>query len=252
MKIGAQTYTVRDHCRDTQGLYRSLEKIAAAGYTSVQLSGVCDYDPKEVFSLASGLRMSVDLTHFNYQKIINEPEKVMRFHEAMGCRYIGIGSCPHGWNPEGVDRMISELSGVLKLYRAGGFRILYHNHNFEFAKYGGVTLFERICGRLDPEEAGITLDAYWAQAGGADPAELVARYPEHIRCVHFKDMVYDPTDRAPRMAVVGEGNMNYRRFIAACGDASVDFGFVEQDNCYGEDPFDCLTRSLRNLERICR
>ena len=31
--------------------------------------------------------------------------------------------------------------------------------------------------------------------------------------------------------------------LNACDDAAVEYGFVEQDNCYGEDPFACLKRS---------
>ena len=45
MKIGAQMYTVREFCKTTEGLAESLKKIADIGYTTVQLSGVCDYDP---------------------------------------------------------------------------------------------------------------------------------------------------------------------------------------------------------------
>ena len=56
-------------------------------------------------------------------------------------------------------------------------------------------------------------------------------------------MVFSPEDKGVRMAAIGEGNMNYAEIIKACDDADVLYGFVEQDNCYGEDPFDCLKRS---------
>jgi len=249
MKIGAQTYTVRDYCRDVPSLEHSLERIAAAGYSSVQLSGVCEYDPARTDRLLKSLGMTVDLTHFNYQKIISEPKEVIAFHDRMGCKYIGIGSCPHSRDLEGFERMLSELERVLPFYASAGRKIMYHNHNFEFAKFGGVTLFDILCSHADPDRLGITLDAYWAQVGGADAVQLIEKYPEHIRCVHLKDMVYDPTDRAIRMAPVGEGNMNYKAIIAACIKNSVEYAFVEQDNCYGADPFDCLKLSLENINR---
>ena len=94
---------------------------------------------------------------------------------------------------------------------------------------------------------GITLDTYWAQAGGADPAQWLRRLDGRVNCVHFKDMVFSPEDKGVRMAAIGEGNMNYPEILKACDDAHVEYGFVEQDNCYGEDPFLCLKRSYEYL-----
>ena len=54
-------------------------------------------------------------------------------------------------------------------------------------------------------------------------------------------------DWAVRMAAIGDGNMNYPEILKACEDAHVEYTFVEQDNCYGEDPFACLRRSYDYL-----
>ena len=48
MKTGAQFYTIRDFCKTPEGLYESLKRVADIGYTTVQLSGVCQYDPTEM------------------------------------------------------------------------------------------------------------------------------------------------------------------------------------------------------------
>ena len=49
------------------------------------------------------------------------------------------------------------------------------------------------------------------------------------------------------MAAIGKGNMNYAEILKACDDAGVYCAFVEQDNCYDEDPFDCLRQSYNWL-----
>ena len=46
MIIGAQLYTLRNFCKTTPELEESIKRVAEMGYTSVQLSGVCDYDPE--------------------------------------------------------------------------------------------------------------------------------------------------------------------------------------------------------------
>ena len=50
------------------------------------------------------------------------------------------------------------------------------------------------------------------------------------------------------MLPIGEGNMNWKGIIKACADAGTEYVFVEQDNCNGEDPFDCLKRSYEFLK----
>ena len=46
MKIGAQFYTLRDHCKTLEDFSESLKKVADIGYTEVQISGVCQYEPE--------------------------------------------------------------------------------------------------------------------------------------------------------------------------------------------------------------
>jgi sugar phosphate isomerase/epimerase len=51
----------------------------------------------------------------------------------------------------------------------------------------------------------------------------------------------------PKMAVVGEGNINFDRVFERAEAAGTEYMFVEQDDCYGEDPFECLKRSYAYL-----
>jgi len=244
MKLGAQFYTVRNECRTPEELMRSIEKVAGIGYRSIQLSGVCAYDAKTVGEKLHSLGMTVDLTHFSYDRIINDTDSVIAFHDEMGCKYIGIGSNPYGATPEGLDRLADELAPVLPKLASSGHKLMYHNHNMEFARYDGKLWLDMLCDRFSPDLIGVTLDMYWAQAGGADPVKVINDYGEYLNCVHLKDMIYHPGDKKVRMAPVGGGNMNYPAITEACLANNVEYAFVEQDDCYDEDPFDCLKRSF--------
>ena len=145
--------------------------------------------------------------------------------------------------PEGLAAMAAEIKPVLPALIAGGHRFMYHNHHMEFARFDGKTFLDLLCETFTPEECGVTLDTYWVQAGGGDPAYWLRRLSGRVDCVHFKDMVFSPEDKAVRMAAIGDGNMNYPEILRACEDAGVQYAFVEQDNCYGVDPFLCLKRS---------
>ncbi|MDR2569543.1 MAG: hypothetical protein LBD23_04495 [Oscillospiraceae bacterium] len=43
-----------------------------------------------------------------------------------------------------------------------------------------------------------------------------------------------------------EGNLNWPGIIDAAKFAGVKSAMVEQDDCYGTDPFDCLRTSYEN------
>lgn len=256
MRIGAQMYTLRDHCRSLPDLFESLKKVADIGYRSVQLSGVCPYEAEEMADMLKTVGLTADLTHFDYTRILHEPEAVAAFHGTMGCRYVGLGSSPYPATAEGLTRLIEELKEPVKKLAAAGHPFLYHNHDKEFARLpaaaegGTKTFLEQLFAAFPKKSFGLTLDAYWAQAGGADPIRLLDRLDGYIPCVHLKDMVYHSGDRALRMTPVGEGNMNYEGFLEACLAHKVSFAFVEQDHTYGEDPFDRLCRSYRYLTAL--
>ena len=92
---------------------------------------------------------------------------------------------------------------------------------------------------------GFTLDTYWVQFAGGDPAQWIGMLKGRVPAIHLKDMAC--VDKAQRMAVVGEGNINFARVLYEAENAGTEYLLVEQDNCYGEDPFECLKRSYRQL-----
>jgi len=49
---------------------------------------------------------------------------------------------------------------------------------------------------------------------------------------------------------VGEGNLNWKAIIEAAEEGGVEWYIVEQDSCYGRDPFESLAISYRNLKAM--
>ena len=53
------------------------------------------------------------------------------------------------------------------------------------------------------------------------------------------------------MAAVGAGNLDFRRILEILRKNQVtEYALVEQDECYGESPFDCLKQSYEYLARM--
>ena len=64
-----------------------------------------------------------------------------------------------------------------------------------------------------------------------------------IPCIHLKDCAYGRR----RWRSIGEGNINFDRVFEKAEAGGTEYMLVEQDDCGGENPFDCLKRSYQYL-----
>ena len=70
MKIGAQLFTVRDFCKNTEELARTLQKIAEIGYKYVQVSGTCAYDAAWLKRELDANGLTCVLTHIPQKRLL--------------------------------------------------------------------------------------------------------------------------------------------------------------------------------------
>lgn len=247
MVIGAQLFTVRDFCKDLDFFALSLKKIADIGYTTVQVSGTCPFEAqwlKEQLDL-NGLKCVV--THTPARRLLGETKQVCDDHKVFGCNHIGLGyyEFKKVTPEEAYPEFLNKYRPVAQTIKENGLYFMYHNHDGEFKKYEGQVLLERMAQDFSADELGFVVDCYWVQRGGANPADYIRKFSGRVPFIHLKDYAYDA-----KMAVVGEGNINFDAVISAAEDAGTKYLLVEQDDCNGENPFDCLKRSYENLRAM--
>ncbi len=245
MQLGAQFYTIRDFCKNTDDLAESLKKVADIGYKTVQLSGICAYDADWMKEELRKNGLTCVLTHTPLDKIKGETEKVISDNKTLGLDLVGIGGY-FGYK-NGVTTIIDEFKDAVQKIKADGMRLTYHNHDHEFVKVDGKVILEHVSEFFGPDEMAFTLDTFWVQSGGADPVMWLNKLKGRTPCIHLKDMIFT-AEKQRRMAVVGEGNMNFDAILKTAVDNGVKYALVEQDECYGENPFDCLKRSYEYLK----
>lgn len=248
MKIGAQMFSVRDFTTDLNGFSETLKRLADIGYKSVQVSGTCEYEPEWLAEQLKVNGLTCDLTHYNYNKVMENPEKVVADHKIFGCKYIGLGAMPKGDKNtlETINEFIENTKPITQRLTAAGGYFMYHNHAFEFVDVDGKLFMDRLVEGFDATEMGFTLDTHWVKAGGYDPVEWLKKLRGRTPCVHFKDLI-TTEDGTRRFAPVGAGVLDFDAIIKACIELDVEYAFVEQDDCYGEDPFKCLKQSYDYL-----
>lgn len=255
MQLGAQLYTVRDFTKTLDGFAETLKKVADIGYRTVQVSATCAFEAAWLAEQLAANGLSCAVTHTPPQRIAKETDAVIRAHQTFGCRYIGIGMAPGGMDrADWYEAFARDFRPAARRIAASGALMMYHNHNLEFARTGRgrEIILERMLADFPPEELGVTLDTYWVQAGGGDPAWWLRRLRGRVPCIHLKDMAFAPGNglSGARMAPVYEGNMNFDAILAAAEDAGTSYLLVEQDDCYGADPFACLAKSYENLKAV--
>lgn len=247
-QIAAQLYTVREFAQTPKDLAETLKKVKAIGYDVVQVSGVCPIEYSELKKMLDDTGIRVCATHIPYQKMVDDPEKVIEEHYLIECKYPAIGGLPGEYrNAEGYAKFAKEATEVGKKLAKGGLYFGYHNHSFELEKYGGRTGLQILYEESDPRYVKAEIDTYWIQHGGGDPAWWIEKLAGRIPLVHLKDMSI--RDGKQIMAEVGEGNLNWPRILDACRKAGVEWYIVEQDTCE-RDPFESLAISLRNLKAM--
>ena len=245
MQIGAQFFTIREFCQDLDSFAESLKKVADIGYPTVQISATCPFEPqwlKEQLAI-NGLKCVV--THTPAAQLQETPAKVAADHEIFGCQNVGLGYYKFVEEEEEhtYGNFLSTYLPVAKAIKENGKYFMYHNHATEFKKLDGKLIIEHIAEDFSRDELGFILDTYWIQKGGADPAQWIEKLSGRVPVIHLKDYAYDAV-----MAVVGEGNINFDRVFEKAESAGVQYMMVEQDKCYGEDPFVCLKRSYDYLK----
>ena len=244
MEIGAQFYTVRESCKTLADFAETLKKVADIGYKNVQISGTCPYEAEWLREQLQKNGLRCVLTHIPVPRLIDETEQVVHDHEVFGCEHIGLGY--YSFNPEQGDtyeKFVETYAPVARKISSMGKTFMYHNHDGEFRRLSdGRIVMEHLMEDFPADQLGFTVDTYWVQAGGGDPAQWLEKLAGRIPCIHLKDFAF-----GRQMAVVGEGNINFDRVFEKAEAGGTRYMLVEQDDCNGEDPIECLRRSYQFL-----
>ncbi|MCL2576979.1 MAG: sugar phosphate isomerase/epimerase [Defluviitaleaceae bacterium] len=247
MKIGAQLNTIRDFTQTHKDFASSMKKISKIGFDCVQASGISSIiPPEEIDETCKAYGLEVVIAQADPERVRENTKEVIAEHKMMGAKYVSIDMLPKKYerNKSGFMQFFLDFRQPARAIKDAGLQLLYHNHYFEFERFDGKICLEFIRDNLT--DVNFTLDTYWIQAGGGDPAHWIKKLEGRVNVIHLQD--FSVVGGISRMSEsVLEGNLNWQRIIGAAEDVEVEYAMIEQDECYGKDPFECLKTSLYNL-----
>lgn len=249
-QIAVQLYSVRDHCGTADDFSKSLDRLHAIGYRTVEVAGLPpDLTPAAARERIEAAGLAICGAHMPPGLIRSNPGAVAEAALALGVTRVAYPF------PEHVDfrdaacvkAMISDLDAAGAALRCEGIALAYHHHAIEFIRLGDETVLDHILRATAPENLELQLDTYWVQFGGGNPAAWCRKAAGRLASIHCKDYAFT-ADNAPRFAEVGFGNLDFTEIIPAATAAGAAWFIVEQDTCPG-DPFACLERSFRTMSQ---
>lgn len=258
MKIGAQLYTLHDYCKTLEDFSETLKRVADMGYTYVQVSGTCAYEPEWLREELKKNGLICPLTHTPFQRMVEETDKVAAEHSVFDCKYIGLGGLPGLWDADEAKRAQAtrdfavNAKPVAQAFAKAGKYFMYHNHDLEYkTMVDGKNVMEYLSDALSADEMGFTLDTYWVKAGGSDPVAEINRLAGRLPCVHFKDYKLE-ADGSNHFTWCGDGILDFEKIGDALKKAGTEYVFIEQDRTFPDEPnpFVCLANSRGYLKSL--
>ncbi len=246
-RVGITLYNVRNELKED--FFGTLKVLADMGYPAIQLSGF-DFktqDPVKIKSEADKLGLKIAGMHFSYGAVQNELDFYMNYMDIVGSRYMVVPALPEEVRSlDGFKKAADILNEKGRILKENGFKLGYHNHAFEFEKYGDKMGMDILMENLEPDLVFFEADVYWVKKGGQDILKTLNKYNRKAYLLHIKDM--EDSEEAS-FCEIGEGTIDFKEIFQLKDKYEIDWFVIEQDR--GNKPaLESAKISIDNLKKM--
>ena len=268
LPVGLQLYTVRDDmAKDFEG---TLQKVKELGYDGVEFAGLYNNTPEQVKAMCAEIGLNPISAHVPLQEMLEDVDKVIADYKAIGCQYIVVPYVTEERRPGGelFKQMVEEIRGIGEKCKAAGLVLLYHNHDFEFAKTEtGEFGLDYLYANVPADLLQTVLDQCWVKFAGQVPVAYLQKYEGRSPVVHLKDYYASGEQKEDPYALIGlnegekkeitafefrplgYGVQDIPAIIEASKKAGSKWLIVEQDQpSMGKTPMECAAMSMEYLK----
>jgi sugar phosphate isomerase/epimerase len=224
-------------------------------------SGYYGKSAKEIKKILDDHGLSSPGTHTDLDTLEQNMSALGEAAGILGHKYVTLPAIPdtRRKNLDDYKRIADDFNKIGAEAKKNGVKFGYHNHGYGIKPLNGQIPLEIILKNTDPELVFFEMDIFWTTAGGADPVEMLTKYPNRYKMLHLKDMkekrqfagdggsMGDWMPLFPLMASAGEGVLDLKQIVKKAKEIGVEHYFVEQDMV--ADPQVALKKSLIYLEK---
>lgn len=242
MENGIQVSSLKPLLGNDAQVAEAFQKMRALGCTTVQLQWI---DPSiSAGTIARCLKengiSSISVQDI-YETILSDFSYYTTLNAATGGKWLCVSRIPDRLRtPKGLDMFLDELRAMQRSLDPMGQRLCFHPVSGDFTALPNRNAVEYLLEAMP--ELTLCLDLYHLNRNCTDMPGFIRRYAGRICMVHFKDAIGD------QLVPAGQGDTNWSGVVKACLEASVPYGFVEQER-WNRDPYDCLREAMDWLDR---
>jgi sugar phosphate isomerase/epimerase len=238
--VGLQLYSVREQCaKDLPGVLAAVAKI---GYKGVEFAGYHGRKAKELRKMLDDNGLVACGTHTPYETILPAKLKeTIQFNRTIGNKFLIVPWMEAKSKAEWLEKAKLFNQVADEVEPAGQF-VGYHAHAHDFQKFEGVSAWDLFFGNTKPSVI-MQLDTSNCRDGGADPLEVLKKYPGRARSLHIKASGGGPD------AVIGEDKIDWPAVFEFCETKGKTEWYVLEHES-GKDPLEAVKRSYEALKKM--
>ncbi|OAQ41989.1 hypothetical protein A5893_02390 [Pedobacter psychrophilus] len=238
-KYGVVSYTFRNEF--AKNVPATLDYIKALGITNIEFSSLFGKTATELRKLLDERGMVCTSFGVNYNDLNNKTAEVGANAKTLGASFVRVAWIPHndsiGFTIEDAKKATEDFNKAGKLLKEDyNLTFCYHNHGYEFAKYEQGTFFDYLMDNTNPAYVSFELDLLWAFHPGANPAQLIKKYPGRFKLMHVKDLKKgvkgDFSGKTPveNDVAVGTGQLNIPEIFKMAKSSSIQYYYIEDES----------------------
>ena len=250
-EIGLQLYTLRDEL--SKNVKVVLEKVASAGFTTVETYGFSIKDQfwglpaAELKKILDENNLKAISGHYGIGSFLadgntTELEAAINAAKILKSKYLTIPwvDPPFRSNIDDYKKIAARLNEAGRMCQKADIKLAYHNHDFEFENYNGITGYDILLKETDQDLVYFEMDLYWVVRSGKDPLQLFRENPGRFKMWHVKDM-----DKLKPVlnTEVGSGSIDFKPIFKEAKLAGMKYFFVEQENNFAVNSFESIKTS---------
>jgi len=261
--IALQVYSVRGDAE--QDFAGTMRRVKDMGYDGVELAGLYGKTAAECKAILDEVGLELVSAHVNLD--LQDQDEILKDYASTGMKYIAIPWLPGPKDEAEQAEVIDRIRKAGERCKENGMTLLYHNHDFEFHKFGDRYVLDAYYEEISADVLQTELDTCWVNVGGENPADYVRKYAGRAPIVHVKDFVGVKTENmygliggkeeeakksgAFEFRPVGSGVQNFPAILEAAEAAGAKWLVVEQDQpALGKTPLECAEMSIQYLKSI--
>ncbi|RDC65841.1 TIM barrel protein [Adhaeribacter pallidiroseus] len=244
--VGIQLYTVRNEMlKDAK---KTLAQLAKLGYKELESARSAKghyygLSAKEIKQVTKDLGLNIRSGHVHIDK---DWQKTVDEAAESGQQYLICSSLPTtGQTVSNYQQVAETFNKSAEACKKANLIFGYHNHEYEFAKENGKTLYDVLLEETDPDLVKMELDLGWVIVTGHDPLHYFQKYPNRFPLWHLKDMKKDKEESTE----FGTGRINITQMFENAKKSGMKYFFVEQEEYAGE-PMASVKHNIDYLKKL--